>query len=284
MGGVDVLPASNALKRRTITALSLVPLVIAAVLWLPTQAFALVLAAVLMLAALEWCTLAGLTRPIPRTLYSMAILSAMAILWLWPQGQPWFFGLSALWWVAQAVALPRIREIPRVEGVQWSLLAAGFLVLVGPWAALIHLHGLPDTGPALVLFLLFLMWTADSMAYFVGRAWGAGRAKLAPVLSPGKTRVGVYGAIAGAAACGLTFAWILSASPTATLLILLVCGVSVVISIVGDLYESLLKRRRGLKDSSHLLPGHGGMLDRIDSLTAAAPVFALGITLIGVAT
>ncbi|RKT46888.1 phosphatidate cytidylyltransferase [Thiocapsa rosea] len=284
MGGVDVLPASNALKRRTITALSLVPLVIGAVLWLPTPAFALVLAGVMMLAAVEWCTLAGLTRPIPRILYSTAILSAMAILWIWPQGQPWFFGLSAVWWAGQAVVLPRIREIPRVEGVQWSLLAAGFLVLVGPWAALIYLHRLPSTGPALVLFLLFLMWTADSMAYFVGRAWGGGRAKLAPALSPGKTRVGVYGAMVGAVVCGLTFAWILSATATSTLLILLVCGVSVVISIVGDLYESLLKRRRGLKDSSHLLPGHGGMLDRIDSLTAAAPVFALGITLIGVTT
>lgn len=284
MAGADALPASNALKRRTITALSLVPLVIAAVLWLPTPAFALVLAGVLMLAAVEWCTLAGLTRPIPRILYSFAILFAMALLWIWPQGQPWFFGLSALWWAGQAVALPRIREIPRVEDLQWSLLGAGFLVLVGPWAALIHLHGLPNTGPALVLFLLFLMWTADSMAYFVGRAWGGGRAKLAPVLSPGKTRVGVYGAMAGAVACALMFGWILSATPMATLLILLVCGVSVMISIVGDLYESLLKRRRGLKDSSHLLPGHGGMLDRIDSLTAAAPVFALGITLIGVAT
>ncbi|SDW44970.1 phosphatidate cytidylyltransferase [Thiocapsa roseopersicina] len=284
MGEVDVLPASNALKRRTITALSLVPLVIAAVLWLPTPVFALVLAGVLMLAAVEWCTLAGLTRPIPRILYSIAILFAMALLWIWPQGQPWLFGLSALWWAGQAVALPRIREIPTVEGVQWPLLAAGFLVLIGPWAALIHLHGLPNKGPALVLFLLFLMWTADSMAYFVGRAWGGGRAKLAPVLSPGKTRVGVYGAMVGAVICGLTFAWILSATATATLLILLVCGVSVMISIVGDLYESLLKRRRGLKDSSHLLPGHGGMLDRIDSLTAAAPVFALGITLIGVTT
>lgn len=284
MDGVEVLPASNALKRRAITALSLVPLVIAAVLWLPTPAFALVLAGVLMLAAVEWCTLAGLTRPFPRILYSTAILAAMAILWIWPQGQPWFFGLSALWWTGQAIALPRIKEIPRVEGVQWSLLAAGFLVLVGPWAALIYLHRLPSTGPALVIFLLFLMWTADSMAYFVGRAWGRGRAKLAPALSPGKTRVGVYGALVGAVVCGLTFAWILSATATATLLILLVCGVSVVISIVGDLYESLLKRRRGLKDSSHLLPGHGGMLDRIDSLTAAAPVFALGITLIGVTT
>jgi phosphatidate cytidylyltransferase len=284
MGGVDVLPASNALKRRTITALALVPIVIAAVLWLPTPAFALVLAGVWMLAAVEWCTLAGLTRRTSRTLYPIAVLGVMALVWIWPEVQPWFFGLSAIWWVVQAVALARIREIPRVVGVQWSLFASGFLVLVGPWAALIYLHGIPDMGPALVLFLLFLMWTADSMAYFVGRAWGDGRAKLAPVLSPGKTRVGVYGAIVGAAACGLTFAWILSASPTVTLLILLVCGVSVVISIVGDLYESLLKRRRGLKDSSHLLPGHGGMLDRIDSLTAAAPVFALGITLIGVTT
>lgn len=284
MAEVEVLAASNALRSRTITALALVPLVIAAVLGLPTPAFALVFAGVLMLAAVEWCTLAGLTRPIARALYPIAILSAMAILWIWPRGQPWFFGLSALWWVLQASSLLRVREIPRIEGVQWSLLAVGFLVLVGPWAALIHLHRLTETGPALVLFLLFLMWTADSMAYFVGRAWGGGRAKLAPVLSPGKTRVGVYGAMAGAAVCGLIFAWIRSEGLTATLLILLVCGVSVVISIVGDLYESLLKRRRGLKDSSHLLPGHGGMLDRIDSLTAAAPVFALGITLIGVTT
>ncbi|NCC27553.1 MAG: phosphatidate cytidylyltransferase [Gammaproteobacteria bacterium] len=284
MDGGEVLAASNALKSRTLTALALVPLVIAAVLWLPTPGFALVFAGVLMLAAVEWCTLAGLTRPILRTFYLIAILCAMAILWIWPQGQPWFFGISALWWAIQAARLPRVREIPRIEGVQWSLLAAGFLVLVGPWTALVHLHRLPSSGPGFVLFLLFLMWTADSMAYFVGRTWGGGRAKLAPVLSPGKTRVGVYGAMAGAAICGLAFAWMQAASPTTTLLILLVCGISVMISIVGDLYESLLKRRRGLKDSSHLLPGHGGMLDRIDSLTAAAPVFALGITLIGVAT
>ncbi len=282
MGVVEVRAASNALKHRTITALALVPLVIAAVLWLPTAAFALLVAAVMMLAALEWCTLAGLTHPGVRVAYLLAILAAMGLLWFWPQGQPWLFALSALWWVVQTVRLARIREVARVDRAQWSLLAVGFLVLVGPWAALVYLHDLPAAGSSLVLFLLFLMWTADSMAYFVGRAWGGGRAKLAPVLSPGKTRVGVYGAMAGALICASVFAWILSAGVLETLLLLLVCEISVLISVVGDLYESLLKRRRGLKDSSHLLPGHGGMLDRIDSLTAAAPVFALGMTLIGV--
>jgi phosphatidate cytidylyltransferase len=283
MGGVEVLsPPSNALKRRTITALALMPVVIAAVLWLPTPFFALFLGGVLLLGTLEWCTLAGLSGPVQRFAYAAAILSLMALLWIWPQWQPWVFGLGSLWWAVQAVLLLGVREVPRVEGVQRQLLAVGFLVLVGPWAALVYLHRIPGTGPALVLFLLVLMWTADSMAYFVGRAWGGGRAKLAPALSPGKTRVGVYGAMVGALICGLVFAWTRSSGLPEILLILAVCGISVLISVVGDLYESLLKRRRGLKDSSQLLPGHGGMLDRIDSLTAAAPVFALGITLIGV--
>lgn len=280
--GVAEVPASSALKRRTVTALALVPLVIAAVLWLPTLAFALLVAVVILLGASEWCTLAGVTRAGLRIAYLSTILAVMALLWFWPQGQPWLFAMSALWWAVQTVRLARIDEVQRVDGVQWSLLAVGFLVLVGPWAALVHLHQRPVTGSILVLFLLFLMWTADSMAYFVGRAWGAGRAKLAPMLSPGKTRVGVYGGMGGALICGLVFAWILSAGVLETLMILLVCAISVLLSVVGDLYESLLKRRRGLKDSSHLLPGHGGMLDRIDSLTAAAPVFALGMILIGV--
>jgi phosphatidate cytidylyltransferase len=279
MGGVDVLLASNTLRLRAITALALVPLVIAAVLLLPTSAFAVVLMGVLLLAAWEWCELAGLSTRMARVSYLAGIVALMTVLWVWPRWQFWLLGISAIWWVAQLLLLLRVRHVPRVEGTQLSVLAVGILVLVGPWAALVHLHGLAENGPGLVLFLMFLMWTADSMAYFVGRAWGGGRAKLAPSLSPGKTRVGVYGAMVGAAVCGLVFAWIHSASLTGTLVILLICGVSVLISVVGDLYESLLKRRRGLKDSGHLLPGHGGMLDRIDSLTAAAPVFALGVTL-----
>jgi phosphatidate cytidylyltransferase len=279
MGGIDVLLASNTLRLRAITALALVPLVIVAVLLLPTSAFAVVLMGVMLLAAWEWCELAGLSTRMARVSYLAGIVALMTALWVWPRWQFWLLGISAIWWVAQLLLLLRVRHVPRVEGTQLSVLAVGILVLVGPWAALVHLHGLAENGPGLVLFLMFLMWTADSMAYFVGRAWGGGRAKLAPSLSPGKTRVGVYGAMVGAAVCGLVFAWIHSASLTGTLVILLICGVSVLISVVGDLYESLLKRRRGLKDSGHLLPGHGGMLDRIDSLTAAAPVFALGVTL-----
>lgn len=159
-------------------------------------------------------------------------------------------------------------------------LAAGVVVLLGPWLAVVHLHGVAPFGPMLVLFLLGLIWIADSAAYFSGRRWG--RTPLAPVLSPRKTWAGAYGALIGAVLWGLLLVWGLELGWGLAAVALLICGVSVAMSIVGDLYESLLKRRRGLKDSGQLLPGHGGMLDRIDSLTAAAPVFALGMFLLGV--
>lgn len=283
MGGVEALRANETLRRRTITALSLVPLVVAAVLWLPTLGFATLLSGVLLLAAWEWCGLAGLFNPVGRIVYLAAMALAMLLLWYWPQGQAGLVAIGAVWWLAQGLRLLGVRTIARVEGVQLSVLPSGLIVLLGLWSALVYLHALPRIGTGLVLFLMFLMWTADSMAYFVGRAWGGGRARLAPALSPGKTRVGVYGALAGSGVCGLIFAWTQSASLAETLVILLVCAVSVLISVVGDLYESLLKRRRGLKDSGQLLPGHGGLLDRIDSLSAAAPVFSLGIILLGAA-
>jgi phosphatidate cytidylyltransferase len=172
-----------------------------------------------------------------------------------------------------------VREIAPRPGLKVGELAAGVLVLAAPWGALIELHESDPHGRALVLFFLMLVWTADSLAYFVGRRWG--RTKLAPRVSPGKTREGVYGALAGALLWGLLLGWVSSLGPSGTLAAVLLCGVTVLISVVGDLYESLLKRRRGVKDSSHLLPGHGGMLDRVDSLTAAAPVFVLGLALIG---
>ncbi|WP_052315029.1 phosphatidate cytidylyltransferase [Thiocystis violascens] len=271
----STLRAASSLQRRTFTAFLLGPLVIAVILWLPTPAFALFFTVALLLAAWEWCALAGLRQTPPRVAYLAVMASCMGLFWLRPDWSVWLFGVSLLFWIVQAIRLWRVRRIEPVAGFQSWLLPIGLLVLVAPWAALVDLHRVPELGPGLVLFLMILIWTADSMAYFVGRRWG--RAKLAPAVSPGKTRVGVYGAILGAMICGLAFSWIQSLGVPETLLILAVCGLSALLSVVGDLYESLLKRRRGVKDSSHLLPGHGGLLDRIDSLTAAAPFFALGM-------
>ncbi len=275
MREVSAAPAMSSLLRRTITALVLGPLVIASVLLLPTPAFALLFSGILLVAAWEWCTLSGITKPAPRIGYLAFIACCLSVLWLVPVWQALLMVLSVPWWIAQSVNVLRIRQIDPVTGAAPLQLAVGLLVLVAPWAALISLHRMPDIGPRLVLFLLLLIWTADSMAYFVGRRWG--RAKLAPAVSPGKTWAGVYGAMAGAGLCALGFSWVLALDLMETAITVLVCGVAALISVVGDLYESLLKRRREMKDSSQLLPGHGGLLDRIDSLTAAAPLFALGM-------
>ena len=128
----------------------------------------------------------------------------------------------------------------------------------------------------LLLFLLVLIWIADSGAYFAGSRWG--KRKLAPAISPGKSWEGVYGALLGALLCGVLLAWYYQDSAGAVWLIP-VCILTVIMSVVGDLFESVLKRKMGMKDSGTLLPGHGGVLDRIDSLTAAAPVFMLGLQL-----
>ncbi len=250
-----------------------------AVLWLPTDAFAVFFACVVLGGAWEWCGLAGLSRLGHRAAYVAIVAVFMLGLWPIPAGREWLVAIAVLWWAVQAVALLRVRAIQPRSGPDPRLLPIGLLVLVAPWAALVNLHQQGPAGPWLVLFLVLMIWGADIAAYFVGRRFG--RVKLAPVVSPGKTREGVYGALAGACLGGFLLGWAQSLGILETLLAAFVCMVTVLLSVVGDLYESLLKRRRGLKDSSNLLPGHGGLLDRIDSVTAAAPVFALGIVLMG---
>jgi phosphatidate cytidylyltransferase len=272
------LAADNSLYKRTLTALVLGPLVMGAVLWLPTPGLALFLSLVVLGGALEWAGLAGLSGVAARAAYLVGGACLMGLLWVQPALRFPLMVIGAVWWLLQGVQLARVRRIDTRRGLDLHLLLTGLPVLIAPWAALVHLHQIPAVGPRLVLALLLLIWTADSAAYFVGRRWG--RVKLAPLLSPGKTRAGLYGALAGALVAALLLAWALSLTVWGTLLVVLVCGVTVLLSVVGDLYESLQKRRRGLKDSGKLLPGHGGLLDRVDSLTAAAPVFALGISFI----
>jgi phosphatidate cytidylyltransferase len=271
----------SVLRQRVLTALILVPLVVTGVLLLPTQWLALLLALILLVGAQEWARLAGLESCGGQVaLLAALVVGLVALSWLLAAGLTPLpvLALAALWWLGTAWRIARVTRIQPAAGVDRQTAAAGLLVLLPAWLGLVWIHDLPR-GPALLLFLLVLIWVADSAAYFAGRRWG--RRKLAPVVSPGKTREGVYGALAGALAAGLGLAWAMAGSLASAAGLVLLCLITVVLSVVGDLYESLLKRTRGMKDSGNLLPGHGGVLDRIDSLTAAAPAFALGLALLG---
>lgn len=270
------------LFQRVITALILVPLVIAGVLYLSTLSLSLLLALVVLMGGLEWTRLAALDSWSEKLLFLFVLAVSMAGLGLSVHTFPnWVFPItlfSTLFWVMVTVSLIRYHpsEVATVSGRFWKSIQ-GFLVLVPAWLSLRVTHGLYQDGPYLVLYLLVLIWVADSCAYFSGRRWG--RVKLAPQISPGKTREGVYGALAGAVVCGALLYGLRPESASLPLLIFFSVIVALV-SVVGDLFESLLKRQAGLKDSGDLLPGHGGMLDRIDSLTAAAPVFLFGLLLL----
>ena len=270
------------LKQRVITALILAPLALWMVLQMPTEYLALVFAVILMLGGREWATLSGLTRPAGQlafVLCLMGCLAAAALLMRRTDWAPWLLGGSMVWWLLVLVRLSRFRGGSQSTGFSLPTALEGLIVLVPVWLALVLIHRLPGDGPWLLVFLLVLIWSADIGAYFSGRRWG--RVKLAPHVSPGKTREGVYGAMAGALLCGLALAWWQGSGFQSASLALLLCLVTALFSVLGDLFESLHKRQRGMKDSGNLLPGHGGVLDRIDSLTAAAPVFLLGLLLMG---
>jgi len=270
------------LWQRVLTALVLVPLVVAGILLLDTRTLALILGALLLIGGYEMARLAGL-RSSPLQL--AFVVSVAALLWLaWGGLQPVHTsvvqGAMTVWWLLiTTVLIARRRELARVQGRRPTILLLGALVLITAWLSIVMLHAVQPYGPVLVLYLFVLIWVADSGAYFAGRAFG--RRKLSPFVSPGKTWAGVAGALGGAAISALVLSYSGAVGPAAPLPLLLLSLLVTMVSIGGDLWESRLKREAGVKDSGHLLPGHGGMLDRIDSLLAAAPVFALGAGLIG---
>ncbi len=269
------------LAQRILTALILIPLMVGGVLFLSTPVLALILGIVVLAGGLEWTGLANISSQPGRLIFILALGLGLWGLALLIDTVPNFdFMLSVLsvaWWglIATAMAIHKTGWV-REAGTFLKALF-GLIILWSAWGAIIAIHGAGADGPTLVLFLMVLIWVADSGAYFAGRRWG--RTKLAPDISPGKTREGVYGALVGAAACGLNLAWYRPQTGPLALLVLF-CMLIALISVVGDLFESLMKRQAGIKDSGQLLPGHGGILDRIDSLTAAAPLFLLGLLLL----
>jgi phosphatidate cytidylyltransferase len=272
----------SALRARVLTSLVLIPPAVAGVLFLATPWFAAVLGFVVGLAALEWARLGGLSpgvAPWVLVAYQLALLWLADALSAYPGIVLIALGLGVGWWAGVGVALV-LRRAPIAPNrrLRPLLLVGAPLLAALAWLALVRLHAVPELGPQLVLLLLVLIWVADSTAYFTGRALG--RHKLAPVVSPGKTLEGLAGALVGAGTLGLILVGLDLLGGLGPLAAIVLCVGVALLSVAGDLFESYAKRAAGLKDSGALLPGHGGVLDRIDSLIAAAPVFLLGLLLL----
>ena len=264
------------LKTRILTAAVLIGLLLVVLLWLPPSATWIAMTAAVLAGAWEWSAFLRLPRLSGRVLYVVAIAACLPILWALTQdatARLVVLLVALLWWV---VALLWVILAPR-RVAAWSAGLAGILALVPAWMALVRLRVDVPRGAQWLLFALCLVWAADVGAYFAGRSFG--RTKLAPQVSPGKTWEGVLGGLAFAALVALWGSWWFALP---ALQLVPVCLGVVAFSIVGDLTESLLKRFAGLKDSGTLFPGHGGVMDRIDSLTSAMPVLLLGLQVLGV--
>lgn len=268
------------LRQRVITAVVFGVALLVVLLWLPPRVAIGIFALVVLIGAWEWSVLARLEWTVTRVAYVGAVALAMALTWYYTgqDGQ-----LEAMLWIAAAwwlMAFLWVMLAPANHS-RWTAATSGLLVLVPAWVAIAHLFLQPLPGRAvpgsqLVLFLLLLVWAADIGAFFAGRSFG--RLKLAPRVSPAKTWEGVLGGLAAASLVAAAGAWWFDLPSVAFLSL---CLAVTLISIVGDLTESMFKRYAGLKDSGAIFPGHGGVLDRIDSVTAAAPVFLLGLRWLG---
>lgn len=264
---------SSGLRQRIGTGLLLAALVIGILLWLPPAVAVGAVMVVIAAGAWEWAGFAGCTSQRGRVAYAAAVLLCVALAWL--VATPVLVALlwcSAAWWL---VATAWVVLAPGAGG-RWLAGIAGFVVLVPAALGLGKLAEWAPNGQLLLLFLLVLIAAADVGAYFGGRTFG--RHKLAPRVSPNKTWEGFWSGILAAACAAVAGGWLLEKP---LLPWVGICVVVALASVMGDLVESMFKRQAGLKDSSSLLPGHGGVLDRLDSLSAAGPMFLLGLLLVG---
>jgi len=274
------------LGARILTALVLIPIVGMTTIYLSSITLALLLGAFVLLGAWEWAALAKVERPAGRWFFVMVTSVLMLLTYALLKDKSAMIALCSaalIWWAVACSMVIRCEQTGRSPAsIVRNFCFLGWFVLIPAWLSIIWIHHFPQTGPGLVLLLLLIIWGADTAAYLVGKRWG--RHRLAPRVSPGKTWEGVIAAIVAS----ISIAWagvhfLPGLESRQALALVAVATVAVVFSVVGDLTESLVKRAAGVKDSGQLLPGHGGVLDRIDSLTAAAPTFSLGLAITGLA-
>ena len=280
-------------RTRLLAALVMAPVAIAAILLLPTEWMMALAAVVFMLGLWEWFDLAEIEDTLARTVLLVAHLALMAAL-VWASRSSAGFSfvllelatvIGVIWWLLALAWLGRFKFASDHDThARVFKLAAGALSTIPAWCALAWIHAGDPNGHRWLLTALMVVWAADTGAYFSGRRFGGklfkGR-KLSPQISPNKTIEGLIGGLLLAMVVGVVLSLFAGASTAQLLAVALVSVIAALFSVVGDLFESLLKRHAGVKDSGHLIPGHGGILDRLDGVLAALPAFALGKAVLG---
>jgi len=260
------------LKKRVITAVIALVLIGVVLIALPPQYAEWLIGLLLIIGAWEWSGFLATTSSTPRGIYTAIVTACLGVVYSsFPENSTLILQVACVWWFIAFLwnlRFPTSIPIP----VRWI---CGLLVIVPLYVALILLLRL---GMEYLIFTMLIVWAADAGAYFAGKAFG--RVKLAPAISPGKTWEGVIGGLLLVAVLAI----ITGASRDLSIVVFLpFCLAVAAISVVGDLTVSMFKRTAGVKDSGMLFPGHGGVLDRVDSVAAAAPMFALGLGLLGLA-
>ena len=286
------------LKQRIITAVILAPLTIAAIFYLPLDKFAALFMAVMAIGAWEWGPLMGFANKRRRLAFVAATIILISALWytlplltLWTANGELHSSVSIVLWIAVAwwiLSATLTFVYPRYSKF-WSSHRSirgvfGWLTLIPTWLAFMVIRSNdylldPYHGAQLIMFLFLMVWSADIGAYFVGKS--IGKHKLLPNVSPGKTLEGFVGGVVCACIFITIAGYVLHWQAQQFTLALIVTAIITTVSVLGDLNESMFKRQAGIKDSGSILPGHGGILDRIDSLTATAPIYALCYALLG---
>lgn len=259
------------LLQRIITAGILLPSVILSILLLPTEIIQLLTALALLFAGFEWCSINQFNTK-ERIIFYLSLFLVVLIVKFEYILEKHIYIVAGIWWLLGLVLLFIYPKGKNILKNKISSILIGLLMLLPCWFAMNWLHGHNSYGPIWLLYLFSIVWMSDIAAFFAGKIFG--RTKLAPSISPKKTWQGVYGAFFSSALLGYLFHIFLLSSYKLSH-ILLISFVTTAFAIIGDLIESIFKRIMNVKDSGTILPGHGGMLDRLDSLLCAAPVFVL---------
>ena len=267
------------LKQRILTAALLLPAVIAAILLLSVELFSILWAVVMSVAAYEWLKLSGIKNTLSLFVALLVLNLSFFSVWFYPISNfpiEWFILIAWLYAIVSLTGDP-VKRLQNCSSTRYTIIAllTGCLIIFPTWLAMVLLH---QHNPWMVLHVFGIVWVADTGAYFSGKAFG--KHKLAPAISPGKSWEGVIGALFAIVVYSVIVSFWLNQTQQQWLFVL-ICVIAAIASVAGDLLESVFKRVIGVKDSGQILPGHGGAMDRLDSITAAAPVFTAGYYLAG---